>query len=85
MKIFSHMNHLSTSNGIRYHNHLVRKQTLPNIWRLLRTRSCWTFSQTIECRFTLNPVRDMIITYTQMNHYQQILDRLFRLHTLVGN
>ena len=85
MKIFSQMNHLSTSNGIRYHYNLVRERTLSNIWRLLRTRSSWTFSETIECRFTLNLVRDMIITYTQMNHYQQILDRVFRLHTLVSN
>ena len=35
------------------------------IWRPLWARSCLTFRQTIECRFTLNIVRDMIITYSQ--------------------
>ena len=34
------------------------------ICRLLGTRSSLTFRQTIECRFTLKLVRDMIITYS---------------------
>ena len=37
------------------------------IWRLLRARSSLTFSQTIECGFTLKLVRDMIITYSTGN------------------
>ena len=37
------------------------------IWRLLRARSSLTFRQTIECRFTLKFVRDMIITYSHKN------------------
>ena len=49
------------NNGIRTHNHLVRKRTL----RLLRAKSPLTFRQTLECRFTLKLVRDMIITYSQ--------------------
>ena len=36
------------------------------IWHLLRTRSSMKFGQTIESRFTLNLVRDIIITYNQM-------------------
>ena len=35
------------------------------IWGMLRARSSLTFRQTIECRFTLKLVRDMIITYSQ--------------------
>ena len=35
----------------------------PQIWCLIRARSSLTFRQTIECRFTLKLVRDMIITY----------------------
>ena len=35
------------------------------IWHVLRGRSSLTFRQTIECRFTLNLLRDMIITYKQ--------------------
>ena len=34
------------------------------IWRLLPAKSFLTFRQTIECRFTLNFVRDMLITYS---------------------
>ena len=37
------------------------------IWRLLWARISSTFRQTIECRFTLKLVRDMIITYSQMH------------------
>ena len=37
------------------------------IRRLLWARSSSTFRQTIECRFTLKLVRDMIITYNQMH------------------
>ena len=37
------------------------------IWHLLQARSSLTFRQTIECRFTLKLVRDMIITYSQMH------------------
>ena len=33
------------------------------IWHLLQTRSSLTFSQTIECRFTLKLVHNMITTY----------------------
>ena len=44
------------------------------IWCLLWARSSLTFRQTIEWRFTLNLVRDMIIAYSQMhrtNDYSQ--------------
>ena len=37
------------------------------ICRLLRARSSLTFNQTVECRFTLKLVRDMIITYSQLH------------------
>ena len=37
----------------------------PQIWRLLQARSSLTFRQTIECGFTLKPVLDMTITYSQ--------------------
>ena len=113
-----HIWSLSDSNGIRTHNHLVRKRTLNHLaklvkwlscvvstylygafdcmllschvrvserihtlqfsWmsrnsllslklqicHLLRARSSLTFRQTIDCRFTLKLVRD-IITYSQ--------------------
>ena len=36
------------------------------IWRLARARSSLTFRQIIECRFTLIPVRDMMITYSHI-------------------
>ena len=36
------------------------------IWRLPRARGSLTFRQTIECRFTLKLVRDMIITYRKV-------------------
>ena len=35
------------------------------VWRLLQARSYLTFRQTIECRFTLKLVRDMMKTYRQ--------------------
>ena len=35
------------------------------IWQLPRARSSLTFRQTIECGFTLELVRDIIITYSQ--------------------
>ena len=37
------------------------------IWRLPRARSSLAFRQTIKCGFILKPVRDMIITYSQMH------------------
>ena len=81
----------SDCNGIRTHNHLVRKRTLRHLaslakWLSVRLKTKWlcgcglesccswclfqakislAFSQTIECRFTVNLVRDMIITYSQ--------------------
>ena len=39
------------------------------IWRLLRARSSLTFRQTIECRFTLKLVPDMIVTYTHITSF----------------
>ena len=39
----------------------------PQIWRLLWARSFLTFRQTIMCGSTLKLVRDMLITYSQMN------------------
>ena len=39
----------------------------PQIWRLLLATSYLTLRQTIECRFTLKLVRDMIITFSQMD------------------
>ena len=41
------------------------------IWRLLLARSSLAFRQTIECRFTLKLVRDMIITCNQMHRTDQ--------------
>ena len=38
------------------------------LWRLLRARSSWTFRQTIECGFTLKPVRDITITQPCLFH-----------------
>ena len=38
------------------------------IWLLLRARSSLTFRQTIKCRFTLKPLHDMIITYSQTSY-----------------
>ena len=76
LKTWSKMIILGDSNGIWTHNHLIRKRTLNHlailwlklqIWRLLRARSSLTFRQTIECRFTLKLVRDMIITYSHDN------------------
>ena len=90
------------SNGIRTHNHLVRKQTLnhltklskslsfrlrtkwlwvwmpllslkPRIWRLLRARSSLTFRKTVECRFILKLVPDMIITYSKSGVFNFIV------------
>ena len=84
-----HIRSLTDSNGIRTHNHLVRKRTLNylaklakwlscvvsmsdmvplnlQIWCLLWAKSSLTFRQTIACRFTLKPVHNMIITYSQM-------------------
>ena len=39
------------------------------IWRLLWVKSFLTFSQTIECWFTLKLVRDMIITHSLQYRY----------------
>ena len=41
------------------------------IWRLLRTRSSLTIRQTIEYRFTLKLVCDMIATYSQMHRTEK--------------
>ena len=60
------------SNGIRTHNHLVCKQTLNHLaklayfWLFGQTDLALTFRQTIECRFTLKLVSDMIITYSPL-------------------
>ena len=37
------------------------------IWCLLRAKSSLTFRQTIECKFTLKLLRDMIITYSKVH------------------
>ena len=37
------------------------------IWCLLWARSSWTFSQAIECEFTLKLVPDIIIRYSHMH------------------
>ena len=39
----------------------------PQIWRLLQARNYLIFRQTVDFRFTLKLVRDMIITYSQMH------------------
>ena len=36
-------------------------------WCLVRATTSFTFTQTIECGFTLEVERDIIITYTQMH------------------
>ena len=43
------------------------------IWRLLRGRSLLTFRQTIECRFTLKLVHDLIITCSHMENIPVLL------------
>ena len=48
-------------------------------WRLLRARRFLTFRQTIECRFTLKLVRDMIITYSQFSSYRKIDDNIEKI------
>ena len=50
---------VNDSNGTRTHNHLVRKRTLSHLAKLFLD-----VQATIECRFTLKRVRDMIITYS---------------------
>ena len=52
---------LSESNVIRTHNHLIHKQTFEHLAKLGKCGLNW-----LECGFTLKPVRDMIITYSQM-------------------
>ena len=49
------------------------------MWRLLRAKSSLTFRQTIEYRFTLRLVRNMIITYSQIHRADKWLS--FRLRT----
>ena len=46
------------------------------IWRLPRARSSLTFRQTIECRFTLKLVRDMIITYRTNQCWESLIRTL---------
>ena len=43
------------------------------IWRLLRGRCLLTFRQTIECRFTLKLVHDLIITCSHMENIPVLL------------
>ena len=46
------------------------------IWCLLRARNSLTFKQTIECRFTLKLIRDMITTYSETNILYRNLAKL---------
>ena len=48
------------------------------IWRLLPARSSLTFRQTIECRFTLKLVCDMIIIY---NLWNIVFQKTFSKHS----
>ena len=50
------------SNGVRTHSNLARKRTLAQLVKL----EFLDIQATIESRFTLKPVRDMIITYSLM-------------------
>ena len=67
-----HIWSLGDSNGIRTHNHLVRKRTFNHLAKLTKWLSCvvstylyGTFDIWI---FTLKLVRDVIIRYSQMHH-----------------
>ena len=51
------------------------------IWRLLRARGSLAFRQTIECRFTPNLVRDMIITCGPLN-FQEMENKAECAHPL---
>ena len=63
----------SESNGIRTQNYLVRKQKLTHLAKLdiapVSSKVFLDTQATIECRFTLKCVHDMIITYS---HYSYI-------------
>ena len=59
----------SDSNGIRIPLLSLKLQ----IWRLLRARSSLTLRQTIECRFTVNLVRDIIIIYNPNGNWPNII------------
>ena len=68
---FKSENIISDSNGTRTHKHIARNiQSFLDI-KSLKTSDIASFSSkffdietTIECRFTLKHVRDMIITYS---------------------
>ena len=67
-----HIWNLSDNNGIQTHNHLVPKQSLDHLSKLVWAGSSLTFRQTIECRFPLEIIRDMIITYSQMHRTEKL-------------
>ena len=51
------------NNGVWTHEHLFHKQTLNHLAKL--AKELLDIQATIQCRFTLKRVRDMIITYNQ--------------------
>ena len=53
-----------------------------HIQRLLRARSSMTFRQTIDCRFTLKLVRDMIKTHSQISKFCEAVQILHDFFTL---
>ena len=58
---------LSDCNWTRAHNHLVRKQTLNHLAKLVKWLGCAVSTYLYECGFTLKRVRDMPRTYKQMH------------------
>ena len=82
---------LSDCNWIGTYNHLVRKRTLNRLARfwvrvqlqslksqiscLFQARSSLIFRQTIESRFTLKRVREMIKTFSQMHRTDKYSQR----------
>ena len=62
----SKINH-SDCNGILTHNHLVCKRTLNYIRVSVSSKEFLDIQETIECRFTLKRLHDMIRTYSQIN------------------
>ena len=63
--------HLNYCNGIRTHNHLVRKRTLSHSASLtsdippVSSKKFLDIQATTECRFTLKRECDMIRTHSQ--------------------
>ena len=69
---------ITDRNGIRTHNHLVLKRTLNHLTKLAlaSSKEFLNIQITIESRFTLKFVRDMIITYSDYYSFEHISEFL---------